>query len=417
MTTHPRNYRFIILSSLLSKYEASTAFQEGSLGRRRPLQRISDSPLASDYNDEMDYSKREAINSVLLELEAEGIVTLTWPKYRERTEVARVYLELGALDRAYELAGLTPKATKISSLRAIIEPLLAHPWDWVADWARSTDAALNARKSAGLDLDAPDIYSSLVRVLLALPSLTESTPRRIFSQRVLGDSKEFEQRVEKVLLQVLRAHGPAEYETDEEYLDSVNLVVHPKLTLLAGELEFALNGAEISLENFPGGLGLAHLSVKSLSISKLSLQAILTVENLTTYYQVIQHPRSPWGLVVYTGGFPHSGTKQLLSRLAIMLNGNTKTPEVYHWGDIDYGGIRIFQHLKEAFFPSLRPYLMDVDTYRKHADHGLPFEQSYAERLQSLLQDARYQEWQPLLTEMLARKVRVEQESVGAVIG
>lgn len=413
MTTEPQSYKYIILSSLLSKYEASTAFQAGNLGRRRPQWSIGDSPLARDYNDEMDYAKREAINAALLELEAEGVVALAWPKHRERTEVTRVYLELGALDRAYELAGLTPKASKLSSMRTILDPLLAHPWGWVADWAQSTDAALSARKAAGLDLDAPDLYCSLARVLLALPSLTESTPRRVFSQRVLGDSKEFEQRVEKVLLQVLRAHGPAEYETDEEYLDSVNLVVHPKLTLLAGELEFTLNGIATSLVNFPGGLGLAHQSIKALSITALSTKPMLTVENLTTYYQVTQHQQSRWGLVVYTGGFPHSGTKQLLAKLAVALISKTPAAEVYHWGDIDYGGIRIFQHLKETFFPSLRPYLMDVAAYREYADRGLSFEQSYALRLQALLHDERYLEWHPLLLEMLSRKVRVEQESIG----
>jgi len=360
----------------------------------------------------MDYTKRETINASLRELEAEGIVTLVWPKYREQVEVTRIYIELDAIDRAYQLTGVTPRNTKITTLRAIMSQLLTHPWNWVASWAQSTDTLLRIRKSAGLDLDTLEVYDGLVRVLLALPLLTESIPRRVFSQRVLGDSKAFEQLLEKPLLRLLRENGPEEYATDEEYLDSVNIVTHPKLTLLAGQLEFALNGAVVTLSAFPGGMGLYQQSIKTLSIISLPTAPILIVENLTTYYQALQQQASAWGLIVYAGGFPHSGTKQLLGKLSALINSKNPAVEISHWGDIDYGGIRIFEHLKETFFPSLRPYLMDTLTYFNHADQGIEFDEKYAEKLGSLLQADSYREWHPLLLEMLTRKIRVEQESI-----
>lgn len=35
----------------------------------------------------------------------------------------------------------------------------------------------------------------------------------------------------------------------------------------------------------------------------------------------------------------------------------------YHWGDLDYGGIRIFQFNKEHVFPKLKPYKMGREDY------------------------------------------------------
>ncbi|MBS3938984.1 MAG: DUF2399 domain-containing protein [Peptococcaceae bacterium] len=405
-------YKARLLSSLLSKYESSVSFQDGTPSKQRPQMTMAQSPLMADYYDEMDYTKRETIHEALRELEAEGLVSLTWPKHRDKVEVAKVYLELSLVDEAYRIAGLTPKADKLTLLRQILNPLLRHPWPWVQGWAQITNEALVNRKSAGLDLDAPELYAKLVKVLLSLPDLKESTPKRVFSQNVLGDSKEFEQMVEKPLLRLLRDNTPEEYETDEEYLDSVNLVIHPKHTLLAGDLQIALNDNNINLSAFAGGLGLSHSTIKTMTITSLPASPILTVENLTTYYQIVQQPSSPWGLVIYTGGFPHSGTQLLLSKISTFIKNNPPAIDVYHWGDIDYGGIRIFQYLKERFFPLLKPHLMDAETYRQYAPRGMEFSSVYAEKLKRLLNDMSYMKWHALLEEMLLKRVRVEQESV-----
>ena len=37
--------------------------------------------------------------------------------------------------------------------------------------------------------------------------------------------------------------------------------------------------------------------------------------------------------------------------------------EFYHWSDLDYGGIRIFQFMKQNVFKRVKPYKMDQETY------------------------------------------------------
>lgn len=83
-----------------------------------------------------------------------------------------------------------------------------------------------------------------------------------------------------------------------------------------------------------------------------------------------------------------------------------------HWGDIDLGGIRIFQYLKTNFFPWLRPYRMDVDTLVHYRSQAAPIGSDYADQLRQALNDENYAEWHELLQSMLELGVRLEQESI-----
>ncbi|MBE3572994.1 MAG: DUF2399 domain-containing protein, partial [Moorella humiferrea] len=418
---------------LLSKYEGSRSFQTGTPGKQRPQFAMARSPLAEDYFDEMDHRKREAIHAALAELASAGVVEVTWPRFQEGRRVEKVYLNFAAIPRAYELAGMEPLEQRMERMRQMLAPLSNHPWEWVRRWWAEVDGVLAARRTAGLDLDDGEGYENLVRVLLALPGLEDSVPERIFSQRVLGDSKAFEQGVKKRLLSLLKSHGPEEYETDAEYLDSVGLTDNPKMVLAAGPFIFRAGSAVFDAGGLPGGLGLAVQTVRAMEITSVAATWVLLVENLTSYYQVVQGVSElavpsreregdrdlaiggPAGLVVYTGGFPHRGVQLFLRRLQEYRENLAATarPPVYHWGDMDYGGIRIYEYIRRNFIPDLRPYLMDVDTYSRYLHAGIPFGDEYATRLRHLAEDPAYASWHPLLQAMLKHRKWVEQESMG----
>ncbi|WP_338835038.1 hypothetical protein MHLNE_04610 [Moorella humiferrea] len=423
-------YRYKILSLLLGKYEASRSFQTGTPGKQRPQFAMARSPLAEDYFDEMDHRKREAIHAALDELASAGVVEVTWPRFQEGRRVEKVYLNFAAIPRAYELAGMEPLEQRMERMRHMLAPLSNHPWEWVRRWWAEVDGALAARRTAGLDLDDGEGYENLVRVLLALPGLEDSVPERIFSQRVLGDSKAFEQGVKKRLLSLLKSHGPEEYETDAEYLDSVGLTDNPKMVLAAGPFIFRAESAVFDAGGLPGGLGLAVQTVRVMEITAVSAPWVLLVENLTSYHQVVQRFSLPGDeegeggrvqaaglpavMAVYTGGFPHRGVQLFLHRLQEYRENLAATarPPVYHWGDMDYGGIRIYEYIRRNFIPDLQPYLMDVDTYSRYLHAGIPFGDEYAARLRRLLDDDVYCTWRPLIQEMLKHRRWVEQEGI-----
>lgn len=377
------------------------------------------SELAQDYYDEMDYRKREWIHSALLELSQEGVIEISWLKHKENIEIGKVYLNFAGVERAYQLSGKKPKGDKIRQLAEILAPLMEHPWEWVRAWGEDTYLKLQTRKPTGLELDDLEGYQDLVQVLLTLPKLEENTPKRVMSQRLFQDSKHFEQVVERRLLSLLRKIYPEELDKDDDYLDQVGIIENPKLTLVCGSLEVATKSAdgELNLGLFPGGLGLSAAAIKEISILGIPARTILLIENLTTYYEVIQSPvvfTSPQ-LVIYTGGFPHKSTQKLLQKIAAFLETNRSPLDpitLYHWGDIDYGGIRIFEYIKESIFPSLKPYQMDVQTYLKYVDKGLSFGGEQATKLERLLLDPKYEAWYPVIKVLLEHGKRVEQESI-----
>ena len=43
---------------------------------------------------------------------------------------------------------------------------------------------------------------------------------------------------------------------------------------------------------------------------------------------------------------------------------------VFHWGDMDYGGMRIFEFNRTRLFPRLKPWKMDTETYEKALSDG-----------------------------------------------
>lgn len=410
-------YKRRILSLLLKKYERSQSFQDGIPGKQRPQMTIRGSELAKDYDDEMDYRKRELIHNALQELCQEGITEVTWPKHKENIEVGKVYLNFEGVERAYLFTGEKPKGDKIRQLAELLIPLTDHPWNWVRTWGEETYRKLEERRPSGLDLDDHQGYGDLVQVLLALPGLEENTPKRVLSQKLFQDSKRFEQGVERRLLSLLRKIYPEELEKDDDYLDQVGIVENPKLTLVFGSLEIEMpTEPVVNFRAFQGGLGLSAESIKELSIRDIPARTILLVENLTTYHEVIRHSvqLSAPLLVIYTGGFPHKSTQRLLKKISAFIETQNllSLEGIYHWGDIDYGGIRIFEYLKENFFPSLRPYRMDVVTYLDYVTTGLSFGEEQCLKLEQLLTLPGYETWYSVIRELLRHRKRVEQESI-----
>lgn len=161
-----------ILIFLLRKYERSQAFLSARPFKQRPQFAIKRSPFQQDYYDEMDFMKKVWIHDVLQELEQKELV-LSWMRFQEGSELAKVYLNVNALGEAYSLAGIEPKQQKIERMQEILKPLESHHWAWVRQWWLEADLNLAKRKSSGLDLDDCSGYMDLVKVLLKLPDIDD----------------------------------------------------------------------------------------------------------------------------------------------------------------------------------------------------------------------------------------------------
>lgn len=392
---------------MLKKYESSKEFREGSTNRR-PQFVIKDSPFAGDYYDETNYQKREDINQALIYLSKRGILEVKWVRFRLNDLAEKVYFNTNMIQMAYEIAGIQPKEDKIQRIRDILFPISAHPWPWVRHWQQEVDNILMQRKTGKIDLDKHDDYRDLVSVLEALPTMPDGTTFRVFSQKVFGDSKRFERNVKNRLLGLLKKHyGEDEFEIDEEYLDLVGLVPNPRLARFSGGAELVINGNLINLQTIPEGLVLTSAAINEMEIKKIKASRILCVENLTSYYDLIN---SRDALIIYIGGFPHKGTQGLLNKIKNCLEGSEI--KVFHTGDFDCGGFKIFKYLKENYFPDLKPYLMDISTYESNLELGTSFSEDYSNKLVALLENPQYSAWDQLIRTMLRHKIKIEQEVI-----
>lgn len=60
--------------------------------------------------------------------------------------------------------------------------------------------------------------------------------------------------------------------------------------------------------------------------------------------------------------------------------------EVFHWGDMDLGGIRIYQYLKKNLFPQLKPMNMRRKDFEKAIEegHGIKLDNGKREKLEKM---------------------------------
>lgn len=347
MTTDP----VALLHALLDRHESQA-------GASKATARIDESRFRS-------IADWDAFLSVLTAIERKGGVRLIRTR-REGVEHIRtvrladpavVYDTLGRVSSTEgAAAAIAPisQAEDGAGFREVIDRI-------EAGWARH-------RTLFGLKPGQSDRLDKAVRLarrlrVRAQADDTRQTDFRSFSRAAAGDSK--------ALADTLQAVAALLQSSDPERLadlapDAV-VALHgverlPSPVLVAGRV--ALDGVLLPRAEY---LGFPGEVAERLSLTERPAY-LLTIENFTSF---IRHARErtpvDGGLVVYTGGFPSRAVLAVLLRLA------AQSPvSVYHWGDIDPGGLRIFRTIEQALAPqgrTLRPHMMSLELLM---DHGQP---------------------------------------------
>ena len=91
------------------------------------------------------------------------------------------------------------------------------------------------------------------------------------------------------------------------------------------------------------------------------------------------------GAVSYTHlshGYFSPLEREFLKKLQRVIEG--KDVEVFHSGDMDYGGIRIFEYIQKHIFPGIKPLQMDVETYEKYEEYAKTISKETMEKLEKV---------------------------------
>ncbi len=441
-----KDYERHILSELLDRYERRSHVLARPAAHRGVFLHFKRETFP-DYWIEESPEYRLEINRAALALASQGLIQLDWAPLARGHALARAQLVLERVEAAYARAGRRPRTAKEAALQQVAQGWLS-AWHagrhddqredqpdarrqghtgWASLLLQEVLDASGAHRTLplGLSLDAPEELDRLCRVVDSLSRLEGEEPRRVFSARVLGDSKELDGRLGRLLVKAAtqyHTNAPGLEDPAETWAE-LGLVDNPQHVLVSGPLVLRHRGRLLHLDDFEPDVGLSTEIIRECTVEGLQADAILTVENLTTYYQTAllarrTAPDQPGGrtLVVYLGGYHNRVRRLLLVKVWEFVRNAGLPARFYHWGDLDLGGFQIFRHLADRTGMPLAPWLMDRETYLAHLASGIPFAAPYRGRLENLLNSPGFAVFHPLLAEMLAHGLRLEQENVRPVL-
>jgi hypothetical protein len=424
-----------ILEKLLAKYEQSQAFRTGAPGSRRVTLRLGPASRDLALYDIEDTTTRWTVHAAVQSLAARGLIGYAWEPDNEGNVLQKVWLLPEATARAYATLGRAPKTDVLAGIAARIDTALASETDeagepggsggtcdsreWLAAYLRDCRDLLVRRHSLTPALPSdPALARDLVQTLIALlrPS-SSAMSLRAFSLTCFKDSKYLEKNVLRWLLKVIRQYQPEvrgldreESVSDETLLSLVGLYRNPELYEFCGPVCLTFGKRTLVFAALPDGAALPAPAIARLEqVDPGSIRQVLLIENRTNYQAYLQNNRRPDELVLYHGGFHGPLRRAFFCRLLAAV---PPAVPVWHWGDIDLGGLRIFLQIQREIAPTLRPYRMDRQTLLDSQSLAAPLSAASRQALTAAQNDPRFALFSDLIAAMLETGLRLEQEAL-----
>lgn len=389
-----------ILNRLLDKYENSVISKKGSNRNIKITLNLKDKEL-STYVCKDSYNYRDANDAILALYQQKGFIFVEKDQYGDFKSLS---LNIANIDSVYDFLRRKNPAEELCKICNVL------------DGEKSQGVIGNfvsyCNKWISQKYSFPKLYfdscEQLVDILLGIKEiqmLDKETKFRDFSVKVYGDSKKFEKLKSKI--------AKIFYDFDEECIvddfdeeavleifSEKNLVRNTSYAIIKGDITFDLKGVIINLNQLGYEYCLSDEMIHDLRFIKTDAKKVITVENLTTFYDFSEKGY----IVLYLGGF-HNYTKRMLIK---KLQESYPELKFYHFGDIDAGGIYILRHLISKTGIEFVPYKMDVDTLVVNKEHWKKLTDNDIIRLKKIDDD----EFSELINFMLEHNCKLEQEAV-----
>ncbi|WP_116058626.1 Wadjet anti-phage system protein JetD domain-containing protein [Cohnella phaseoli] len=393
----------ILIEKIIQKYENSAQDWKGGNAGNRSI-RIQQ----KDY-DEVGKSQLlwEAV-----ELEEQGLIRVKW--FNNKTDIEKIIYSLEDINKMHQLIGKTPKIEILRQMNEFVaEQMEVVKERWIMacyeEMLRQLDNGSipkNLMNYEAVHEDESELNSSLFCTCLnALDVLREPIYKRIFSKHYLGNSKIFEKVFQLRIISQARKYHPDidDNMNDSEVLSQLYIEEYSQELALKGELILELAGEQIDLSVFIYGTVLTSEMLKHAQIAvHQNIRKIITVENRANYMSMKYEPGT---LIIYSHGYFSPKERDFLKELERVLC--EREVDYLHTGDLDYGGIKIFQYIRKFIFPQLRPFLMDVGQFEAFRSMGEQMGDSAWEKMRVLKDPL----MQPLIDKIVEEKIVIEQES------
>ena len=305
-----------------------------------------------------------------------GKIIVKWKAVR--TEIEKITVSPDAIPLLCQVEQIEdPRERQLSQME------LTESWksrvaqaDWLIPYY---DHILERLNSGKLVKDVPGLEDPLFFLFL-IKTAEERKPlyRRAFSAQVctiwngiaqtkqseskITPTKRFEKIYQSAVLSVLKQYSPLYEEgmSDEELLTAHGILTYAQTLEFKGAVSYRIDdGPAISTAaQIYGTMFNKQTLENAVPISIVGIRQIMTVENKANYEKMQFRPDT---LYIFCHGFFSPPERKFLSRVVALAGTDT---EYFHWGDMDYGGIRIFKFLQKNLFPKLKPWKMDVTDYK-----------------------------------------------------
>ncbi len=397
------DYKKVILNKLINIYERREVYNKDITEVRAISFDIAKE--FKEYTDRYNHYSYKNINTAIEFLENNGYITFVESDIGQYKKVNLVITKVEDVYKYLEKESIPNKSKKQLYILQKYEHI---SYDIIKNIISEFKKLILKNKKIPYDIkyDSKRL-NEILNVLVAIVNIKQETYIRNFSTALFKDSKMFQKEYKSVIESILFDFTDEILEK-EKILEYYNLYENPTYVLIKGDIKIEFENSIIYVKEIKNGIALSNNSLNDIKNINIFSDAVITVENLTTYHDSDENN----SVYIYLGGF-HNNSKEKLLRNIYKYNPNCN---YYHKGDIDVYGFLILDNLiKKTGIPFL-PLEMDIKTLDRFYNSGMYKELS--EKDKKMIIETKCNQlikYSDVLDYMIEHNCKVEQESIKAV--
>lgn len=346
-----------ILEKLVTKYERSVLYRKGTTLNLQIKIKIRQ--LYPNYDAGDFYRERKEIDEIIAQLCHDNLIET---KYDDEgiDEIALILTDK-SLKQTYRLISRPFNRDNEKKTLEYLEKI-DFKVIWLNRFIYDMINKLVDHQSINhyLPIDDPTDLENIIVILQCLDKQSQEISLRKLSLKLFNGSKRFES-IKGRIVNIIRDYYEEQFDDEEEMLAHFNIIKNPGFIYISGNITIEINGQVIDLGLLEGPFSLMSKNIEMMKIIEIKDDHVLTVENLTSFYDLNLNNT----LIVYLGGYHNALRRKLLTDIYKM------KPKLnfYHFGDIDAGGFYIYLHLIEKTGISFKALAMNKDILIKYADY------------------------------------------------
>lgn len=286
-----------------------------------------------------------------------------------KQDIVKIEYDIEILPELFRREGL-------EDTRAHQQQVLLQVMEWKAqvseyDWIQGFYDDIIARLKNGKNVaDAED--ELLFQCLYRIVTLPDYVWERKFSKEVFQNSKTFARIYKSKIITILKKYSPfyVDEMSDDELLTMHKIRSYAQTLEWKGPVQYLIDDVQlIDTSVFRYGTILNSQTLDhSVPYALPGCKRIMTIENKANYENMDYAEDT---IYIYCHGFFSAKEVKFLKRMCSLAEPDC---EFLHWGDLDYGGINIFEFNKENIFSNLMPYKMDASHFKEALARGAGME-------------------------------------------